>query len=101
MEPPDFLSKDSCKVFCSSSSWLKRDEVCHLGKSIDEYYGATGIGERDAILLWRASSSLSHGERWFRDLAKGAVADDLESPRFTDIVTHRSLDVVCSGVHIL
>lgn len=77
------------------------DLVKALGKSIDEYYGATGIGERDAILLWRASSSLSHGERWFRDLAKGAVAADLESPRFTDIVTHRSLDVVCSGVHIL
>lgn len=65
--------------------------VTHLGDKVDEYYGDPGSSKQDAIVLWRASSSLSHGERWFADLGRPLA----------EIVTVRSLDVVCSGLNLL
>lgn len=62
-----------------------------LGDAIDEYYGYVGTAKQDALVLWHASSSLSHGERWFADLGKSMA----------QIVTERSLDVVCSGLNLL
>lgn len=63
----------------------------NLGKAVDDYYGDAGRSKQDATVLWRASSGLSHGERWFADLGKPTAK----------IVTHRSLDVVCSGLNLL
>ena len=73
-----------------------------LGGEIDNYYGTDGrdSGRRDARLLWNASSSLVHGERWFRDLTSGREAEAQRS-EFAELITQRSLDVVCSGLNIL
>ncbi|WP_043805716.1 hypothetical protein [Paenarthrobacter aurescens] len=65
--------------------------VIHLGNKVDDYYGGAGRSKQDALVLWSASSSLSHGERWFAELGKPIAK----------IVTDRSLDVVCSGLNLL
>lgn len=62
-----------------------------LGAAVDDYYGIAGESKRDALILWGASSSLSHGERWFADLGKPMAK----------LVTNRSLDIVCSGLNLL
>lgn len=74
-----------------------------LGDEIDNYYGTHGrdSGRRDARLLWNASSSLVHGERWFRDLTSAHVAAQTQRRQLAELITHRSLDVVCSGLSIL
>jgi hypothetical protein len=65
--------------------------VIHLGATVDDYYGEAGRSKQDALVLWSASSSLSHGERWFADLGE----------TIAKTVTDRSLDVVCSGLNLL
>lgn len=45
-------------------------------------------------ILWNASSSLAHGERWFSLLAGGRRRAGV-----ANILTTRSLDVVCSGIN--
>jgi hypothetical protein len=65
--------------------------VNHLGEKVDDYYGEDGRSKQDALVLWSASSSLSHGERWFSDLGKSMA----------ETVTRRSLDVVCSGLNLV
>jgi len=62
-----------------------------LGDSIDHYYGSGGTARQDALMLWNASSSLSHGERWFSQLY----------PHLASVLTDRSLDVVCSGFNLV
>jgi hypothetical protein len=67
--------------------------IVDLGSEIDNYYG-TDDATSDVQLLWNASSSLAHGERWYSTLTAGprrAVAE---------ILTTRSFDVVCSGLHV-
>lgn len=62
-----------------------------LADAIDIYYGSGGSARQDALILWNASSSLAHGERWFSQL-------------YTHIAktfTERSLDVVCSGFNLV
>jgi len=61
-----------------------------LGGAIDVYYGSGGTAQQDALMLWNASSSLSHGERWFSQLYKPLAKT----------FTERSLDVVCSGFNL-
>jgi len=74
-----------------------------LGDEIDSYYGTHGqaSGRRDARLLWNASSSLAHGERWFRDLTSDREGADTRGRQLAELITHRSLDVVCSGLNLL
>ncbi len=62
-----------------------------LGDAIDVYYGSGGTARQDALMLWNASSSLSHGERWFSQLY----------PHLATAFTERSLDVVCSGFNLV
>jgi hypothetical protein len=62
-----------------------------LGASIDVYYGSGGTARQDALILWNASSSLSHGERWFSQLYT----------HLAKAFTERSLDVVCSGFNLV
>jgi hypothetical protein len=72
-----------------------RDEpmiVC-LGKDIDNYYG-TDNATSDVQLLWNSASSLAHAERWYSTLTKGPRAE------VADMLTMRSLDVVCSGINV-
>jgi hypothetical protein len=68
-----------------------RELVTLLGDAVSQYYGTGGQDRLDANLLWNASSSISHGERWFTDLGQPVAK----------IVTARSLEVVCSGVNLL
>jgi hypothetical protein len=65
--------------------------VILFGETVDHYYGDVGQSKQDALILWSASSSLSHGERWFADLGQPIAKT----------VTDRSLDVVCSGLNLL
>jgi hypothetical protein len=76
--------------------------IADLGGEIDDYYGTHGpaSGRRDARLLWNASSSLAHGERWFRDLTSGSEAA-AQRRQLAELITHRSLDIVCSGLSLL
>jgi hypothetical protein len=76
--------------------------IDNLGDQIDDYYGThrPAIGRRDARLLWNASSSLAHGERWFRDLTSGREMA-AQRRELAELITHRSLDVVCSGLNLL
>ena len=73
-----------------------------LGDQIDDYYGthSQASARRDVRLLWNVSSSLAHGERWFRDLTSG---HEMAAQRreLAELITHRSLDVVCSGLNLL
>lgn len=46
-------------------------------------------------LLWNASSSLAHGENWFRMLSNGGRGAEL-----AEVITVRSLDIVCSGISV-
>jgi hypothetical protein len=74
-----------------------------LGDEIDNYYGTHGrnSARQDARLLWNASSSLAHGERWFQDLTSASEAAEAQRRQLAELITHRSLDVVCSGLNIL
>ncbi|MFJ5962046.1 hypothetical protein [Pseudarthrobacter oxydans] len=65
--------------------------VENLGAAIDIYYGSAGSARQDALILWNASSSLSHGERWFSQLYT----------HLARAFTERSLDVVCSGFNLV
>jgi hypothetical protein len=65
--------------------------VENLGAAIDIYYGSGGSARQDALILWNASSSLSHGERWFSQLYT----------HLARAFTERSLDVVCSGFNLV
>jgi hypothetical protein len=62
-----------------------------LGDAIDIYYGSEGSARQDALMLWNASSSLSHGERWFSQLYT----------HLAKAFTERSLDVVCSAFNLV
>jgi hypothetical protein len=73
-----------------------RDEslIQNLGSEIDRYYG-TNDAASDLQLLWNASSSLAHGERWYSVLTS--------RPRRAEVakyLTVRSFDGVCSGVNV-
>lgn len=70
-----------------------RDTVLveNLGAAIDIYYGTTGTARQDAMVLWNASSSLSHGERWFSQMYA----------HLAKAFTERSIDVVCSGFNLV
>jgi hypothetical protein len=65
--------------------------VEELGAAIDIYYGSDGGASQDALILWNAASSLSHGERWFSQLYA----------HLAKAFTERSLDVVCSGFNLV
>lgn len=67
--------------------------VIQLGEDVDVYYGS-GDGSADTQILWNASSSLAHGETWFR-----LLSDRFQRKPFMDTVTTRSFDVVCSGIN--
>jgi hypothetical protein len=73
-----------------------RDEdlILELGADIDRYYG-TDDGTADVQLLWNASSSLAHGERWYASLTSGRRRAEI-----AEIIAMRSLDVVCSGLNV-
>lgn len=75
---------------------LPGDEVMilELGSEIDRYYG-TRSATSDVQLLWRASSSLAHGERWYVTLTTGK-----RRAQVAEVITVRSLDVVCSGLNV-
>lgn len=72
-----------------------RDEtlIRELGQEIDRYYGSAD-STADVQLLWSASSSLAHSERWYAALSRG------ERAAVAEIVTSRSLDVLCSAVNV-
>jgi hypothetical protein len=74
-----------------------------LADEIDKYYGTRGreSGRRDARLLWNVSSNLVHGERWFRDLMTTGAVAETQRRQLTELITQRSLDVVCSGLNVL
>jgi hypothetical protein len=73
-----------------------RDEslVLNLGSEIDRYYG-TNDAASDLQLLWNASSSLAHGERWYSVLTSRPHRAEIAK-----ILTVRSFDGVCSGVNV-
>jgi hypothetical protein len=62
-----------------------------LGGEVDVYYGSGGTARQDALILWNASSSLSHGESWFNHLYRPLAK----------VFTERSLDLVCSGFNLV
>lgn len=68
--------------------------ILELGADVDRYYG-TVDSSSDVQLLWNASSSLSHGETWFGQLAGG-----LRPRRLGKVLTSRSFDAVCSGINL-
>lgn len=65
--------------------------VENLGAAIDVYYGSAGSARQDALILWNASSSLSHGERWFSQMYA----------HLAQAFTERSIDVVSSGFNLV
>ena len=67
--------------------------IRELASDVDEYCGTTSAAA-DMQILWNVASSLAHGERWFSLLAGG-----VGRARLADILTARSLDVVCSGIN--
>lgn len=69
--------------------------IREAARQVDQYYGSTDAVS-DAVLLWNASSSLAHGERWYSDLA---LADGQQQVATT--LTSRSFDVVCSITNLL
>jgi len=73
-----------------------RDEslIRNLGSEIDRYYG-TNDAASDLQLLWNASSSLAHGERWYSVLTSRPHRAEV-----AEMLTARSLDGVCSGVNV-
>ncbi|MCD1144440.1 hypothetical protein LQU92_04180 [Kocuria sp. LUK] len=64
-----------------------------MAADIDAYYGSVDA-KSDAFLLWNASSSLAHGERWYADLHHS-------SEHLAQTLTERSFDIVCSGLNLL
>jgi hypothetical protein len=73
-----------------------RDEslILNLGSEINRYYG-TVDAVSDLQLLWNASSSLAHGERWYSVLTSRPRRAEIAS-----ILTVRSFDGVCSGINV-
>ena len=73
-----------------------RDEsmIVDLGIKINRYYG-TSHATSDVQLLWNTSSSLAHGERWYSTLTTTP-----NRAKVAEILTTRSFDVVCSGLHV-
>jgi hypothetical protein len=72
--------------------------IIDLASAIDRYYGTTNAGS-DALLLWNSASGLAHGEGWYGSLFGRS---DKEGPRRgADILTDRSFDITCSGLHVL
>jgi hypothetical protein len=67
--------------------------IRELATDVDCYYGSSDAAT-DMQLLWNASSSLAHGERWFSVLAGGRRAQIAET------LTTRSLDAVCSSINV-
>lgn len=67
--------------------------ILELGAGIDRYYG-TRTATSDVQILWSAASGLAHGERWYATLTGGRRA------KVADVLTRRSLDVVCSGINV-
>lgn len=67
--------------------------IRQLGSDVDRYYGTDGATS-DMQILWNASSSLAHGERWYR-----ALTTERRRPGLATILTERSLDVICSGIN--
>lgn len=67
--------------------------IRELASDVDGYYG-TANASADMQILWNASSGLAHGERWFSVLSSGR-----RRSRLADILTARSLDVICSGIN--
>lgn len=76
-------------------SQVPRDEtlIQELGTDVDRYYG-TDQARSDVQILWNASSSLSHGERWF-----SALADGHRQAKVAETLTARSFDVVSSAIN--
>jgi hypothetical protein len=58
------------------------------------YYGSNDAAS-DLQLLWNASSSLAHGERWYAVLTSRP-----DRAEVAKILTARSFDGVCSGVNV-
>ncbi len=74
-----------------------RDEalIHELGEAVDEHYGSADAVP-DVQLLWNASSSLAHGERWYSTLTSGS-----RRAQVAQTLTTRSFDVVCSGINVV
>ena len=69
--------------------------INEAAQRVDQYYGSKDAVS-DAGLLWNASSSLAHGERWYSDLFQGE-----RRRQVADTLTRRSFDVVCSMANLL
>lgn len=67
--------------------------IQNMAADIDVYYGSVDA-KSDAFLLWNASSSLAHGERWYADLHRN-------SEHLAQTLTERSFAIVCSGLNLL